>query len=227
MAIPYVIFTDLDTDKQLNSFYSYNLILSKQEIGLPPIKSNYIDIEGMNGSLDMSEAFGEVFYKDRTLTFTFHMVGNTYSWDELRTRFANDLHGKRFKIETYSDPNYYYIGRCTIDKYASSKTLGTLVIKCTCEPYKYGNEFYSAYTLGSGTNATVNGEFYVNGAAVKVACDTQAATSDIKFQIDGGIVYTVAKGQTAYYPTLISSGSHTIQIIGQGAAAIKFINRNI
>lgn len=136
MAIPYVIFTDLTTNKQLNSFYDYNLILSKQDIGLPPVKSSYIDIEGMNGSLDMSEVFGEVLFKNRTLTFTFNIVSDIYGWDELRTQIASDLHGKRLKIETYSDSDYYYIGRCTIDKYTSSKKLGTIVIKCTCEPYK-------------------------------------------------------------------------------------------
>lgn len=227
MSAPYVILTDLQTSTQLNSFYSYGLILSAQNIGLPPVKSNYISIEGMNGSLDMSEVFGEVLYNDRTLTFTFNIVNNTYAWDELRTKIANDIHGKRFKIEIYSDPNYYYIGRCLIDKYQSSRALGTIVLKCTCEPYKYGQEFYSVYTLGSGTNATVNSEFSVGGAAVKILCDALGATSDVKFKIDNGTTYTVAKGQTAYYPTLIGSGSHTIQVIGQGTAAIRFTNRSI
>lgn len=227
MGVPYIIFTTLDTNKQLNSFYTYGLILSKQDIGTPPVKTNEIEIKGMDGSLDMSEAFGEVFYKNRTLTFTFHIAGDIYVWDEIRTRIANDLHGKKVKINVYSDSDFYYIGRCSIDKYQSSKGLGTITIKCICEPYKYGTNYYKSFTLGTTADATVTQSFEVSGAAVKILCDTLGAISDVKFKIDNGTTHTVAKGQTVYYPTLIGSGSHTIQVTGQGSAAIRFTNRSI
>ena len=70
-----------DLSKEINTYDTYGLILSSQEIGLPSVKTKFIDIDGRNGSLDMTEAFDEVLYGNRTLTFTFNIVSDIYALD--------------------------------------------------------------------------------------------------------------------------------------------------
>lgn len=239
MAVPYVKFNILDELKEINTYDTYGLILSSQEIGLPSVKTKFIDIDGRNGSLDMTEAFDEVLYGDRTLTFTFNIVSDTYAWDELRTRIAEDLHGKRCRITVYSDTTnvskqtifdltFFYYGRCMIDKYQSSKGLGTIVIKCICEPFKYSWPMNYNFTLGTTESTTITETFEVTGKPTQIKCDAGTDTSSyVIFKIDDEAEFAVNRGSEAYYPTLIGQGEHTVQITGQGSAYISFQERHI
>lgn len=228
MGIPYVDFTLLDTDETKNSFNTYGLILSSQDIGLPPVKTNYIEIEGRQGSLDMSEAFDEILYEDRTLTFIFNIVNDIYAWDELRTHIANDLHGKRCKIVVYSDTDFYYIGRCSVDKYQSSKGLGTITVKCICEPFKYSQYIDKDITLGTTEYATVTETFTIKGKPTEIYCNTANATSSsVTFKIDSKSQFTVPKQSGGYYPVLVGSGQHTIKVTGLGSVTITYQEKHI
>ena len=240
MAVPYVHFKTLDLAQDIYTYDTYGLILSKQEIGLPSVKTKFIDIDGRNGSLDMTEAFDEVLYKDRTLTFTFNIVSDIYAWDELRTRIANDLHGRRCLITIYSDSDihyvrqipfdlsYFYKGRCMIDKYQSSKGLGTIVIKCICDPFKYGWEKNKDITLGTTEITTVTETFKVDGVSMDIYCQTIDAESPYTiFKIDDGPEFTLPKKSGGYYPTAIGKGQHTIQVTGKGSAKITYQEKYI
>lgn len=240
MAVPYVKFRIDGISKEINTYDTYGLILSKQEIGLPPVKTKYIDIEGRDSSLDMTEAFDEIYYGDRTLTFTFNMVSDIYAWDELRTRIADDLHGRRCQITVYSDTSnvfkphptiidftFFYYGRCMIDKYQSSKGLGTIVIKCICEPFKYSAPMYYHFTLGTTESTTVEQTFKTTGIPTQIMCQAQNASSYVIFKIDDEAEFAIYSGIDAYYPTLIGPGEHTVQVTGKGSAHISFQERHI
>ena len=66
------------------------------------------------------------------------------------------LHGQKMKIEVWSDPDFYYIGRCSVDEYSSNARLGKIVISCDAEPYKYKQNI-TTFNLTSGTNTVNNG----------------------------------------------------------------------
>ncbi len=55
----------------VHSYEHLNLVLSK--ISIPPAaaKTTYVNIPGGDGSVDLTEALGEVKFKDRNCTFTF------------------------------------------------------------------------------------------------------------------------------------------------------------
>lgn len=224
MGVPYVEFmTDRGDGIVINSYQTYGLILTRQDIGLPKVRTNYIKIEGRNGSLDMSEIYNSVFYDNRTLTFTFSTVSSIYEWDELRTRIANDLHGQLAYITTYSDSQYRYVGRCSVDKYQSSKGLGTITIKCECEPFKtLPNETAKDFTLGTDTPITIEESFTVLGIPVKILLNTTGATSDVTFQIDNWPTLTLNPNTSQQYEYYTEQGEHTIKVTGQGTASISY-----
>lgn len=126
----------------LHSFNGLNLILSRVDITPAVPKTNYVDIPGGDGSLDMTEAHGEVKFKDRTLTFTFTMrPDDPKTWEEKQTQVSNALNGKRIdRIVLDNDSGYYWAGRCAVSQYASNKKVRQIVVTATVSPYKYEKE---------------------------------------------------------------------------------------
>ena len=233
-------FKILNPAKEINTYDTYGLILSSQEIGLPSVKTKFIDIEGRNGSLDMTEAFDEVLYGNRTLTFTFNIVSDIYACDELSTRLAYSFHCRRCQITIHSDSgihyvgqfpydlSYFYIGGCMIDKYQSRKGLGTIGIKCICDPFKFGLDKNKDITLGTTGSTTVTETFEVDGVLTEIYCQTiNAESSYTIFKIDDGPKFALPKKSGGYYPAAIGKGQHTIQVTGQGSAKITYQEKYI
>lgn len=123
----------------IHSYYDLNLVLSKVEIPPARAKSNFVDIPGGDGSVDLTEALGEVKYKDRECTFTFTAFPED-NFEEKKREISNLINGKRCKIVVDKDPEYYWQGRCFVNKYKSDRLAHTIVIQATVSPYKLCHE---------------------------------------------------------------------------------------
>lgn len=122
---------------QYDSYEDFALILTSSNIDAPKIKTNMVDVSGADGSVDFSEAFGDVFYETRKLQFDFTYTGDSNSYAEKFSNIQNRLHGQKLNIVISDDPNFYYVGRIELDKWKSSKAIRKITISCECEPYKY------------------------------------------------------------------------------------------
>lgn len=120
-----------------HTFNDLGLILGKKEIGSPAVKENKVDIPGADGSLDMTDFFGEPKYEDVKHKFEFSAAVSPDESLALFSRVKNMLHGKKHRIILDDDPAFYYVGRCHVSSYTDEKNIGTLSIECDCEPYKY------------------------------------------------------------------------------------------
>ena len=125
----------------IHSYNNLNLVLSGSVIPPALPKTNYIDIVGGNGTLDLTEVHGEVKYNDRDCTFTFTMHPSDDLTDEgfekKKTEVSNALNGKQCKIILDKDSDYYYLGRCTVSDYLSDKRIRQIVVTAKVAPYKY------------------------------------------------------------------------------------------
>ena len=119
----------------VHSYDDLNLVLS--EVSIPPAtaKTNFVDIPGGDGSVDLTEALGEVKFEDRGCKFTF-TVFPSEDFEVKKRKISNLLNGKRCKIVVDKDPDYYWMGRCSIDEYASDKNLHKIVVGAVVAPYK-------------------------------------------------------------------------------------------
>lgn len=128
----------------VHSFNDLDLILSKVEIDPATPKTTYVDIPGGDGSLDLTEALGEVKYMDRVITATLSMNPSSdlseAAWEQKKTQVSNALDGLACHIVLDKDPGYYWVGRCTVDAYRSQKRLRQFVISARVRPYK--NKMY-------------------------------------------------------------------------------------
>lgn len=125
----------------IHSFYDLNLILSSVEIAPASPKTNYVDIPGADGALDLTEAHGEVKYSDRTHKFTLTMNPaddlSEAAWEAKKTEVSNRLNGRACRITLDKDPDYFWQGRCVVDSYKSNKRLRQFVVAARVRPYKY------------------------------------------------------------------------------------------
>lgn len=136
----YIKFIDKDNNV-IRTDEDWNLLLKPREIPKPSPKTNYVDIPGSDGKLDLSEVVGgEIKYSDFTIPFKFTVLDEDLDWDSKVSEITNFIHGKLMKIIISSDPNYYYEGRCEVDKFTSSRVLGNIDINCNVKPYKLKHE---------------------------------------------------------------------------------------
>lgn len=111
----------------------YGLHLKWRVISAPTPKTLYDDIPGMNGSLDSTGEFGEVFYHDRTLSLDCKHPSDL--WQEDFENFMCAYHGQDCKIAFSSDPDYYWIGRLTVTQYDTKDH--SLQMSAVVYPYKF------------------------------------------------------------------------------------------
>lgn len=113
----------------------WGLLMISKDIGEAEPRINYIEIEGRDGSIDLTEALGEVKYNNRILSFNFDLFNPVSFWESKQT-ISNYLNGKKRKIILDQDPNYYYYGRCSVKNVTREKNLAKFQIECNCDPYK-------------------------------------------------------------------------------------------
>lgn len=115
----------------------------------PECKTNYVDIGGSNGAIDMSETLsGYPIFKNREGQMRFKVkndriikpyasVPYEVLWNEIYRDMCMFLHGKNVYMLLEDDPEWYYYGRFSVGKYdASDHNNSEIVISYNVEPYK-------------------------------------------------------------------------------------------
>ena len=78
-----------------HTFRDWGLLLISISISSPEAKTKVIDVLGGDGHIDMTEAFGPVRYKNRTLVFSFILLDRRPEiWHGISSRMKNYCHGK-------------------------------------------------------------------------------------------------------------------------------------
>lgn len=191
---------------------NYHMILSGVTIGYPTVKTKYVDIPRGDGSHDLTEAFGGVKYNDRTLNFKFTFIGD---WDREKGKVINEIHGRRIKIVLDEDPDYYYIGRCSVDSRQKEKNIHSISVTAVCEPFKYKKQ------ITTHTDKIENQKdiILVNDSRPVIPyieCD-----SDMKLTVDGK-AYSLKKGKQKILDVKLVSGHNRMSITGTGTVTFTY-----
>lgn len=121
-----------------NTWDDWHLVPQSRPVLLPPdVKTNYVDIPGADGHLDLTEALtGEPLYKNRTGSISFYVMNGYQPWDELYSTIMNYLHGQKMRVYLEDDPGFYYEGRFSVNTWRSEKHNSEIVIDYDISPYK-------------------------------------------------------------------------------------------
>lgn len=115
------------------------VLVQSPELSPPEPKYDLVEIPGGDGSIDLSEATGDIRYSDRVMKFGFLMTGRTPEGLEVeKTDVSRKLHGVRADFTLSWDEGFTYTGRASITDYPNLYTGGTFELEITANPYKYG-----------------------------------------------------------------------------------------
>ena len=206
---------------KFNNIHTYddlNLILSASEIPAAKPKTTYIEIPGADGSLDLTEANGEVKYEDRELKFTFTFIPDEFTtFEEKRTEVVNVLNGKKCKVTLDRDEDFYYYGRCSIDSYKIDKNLHKIVVEVKAHPYKFKQNITNKAIELTGIPTTH-----------KLANARKSVVPSITCTHDNTVVsfkngtYKLSAGKHKILDILLLEGDNLVTVSGSGTVTFEY-----
>ncbi|WP_294143881.1 hypothetical protein [uncultured Clostridium sp.] len=121
-----------------HTYKDFGLIPTSRPVVNPPSPNfSYLEIPGVSGSLDLSEAVsGNITYADRTGSFEFY-VRPGRDWSEVYDSILSFLHGQRLAVTLEDDPTHFYVGRVSVNQWKSDKNHSFIELDYQLRPFKY------------------------------------------------------------------------------------------
>ena len=204
---------------KFNTWHDWRLTLTAKDTSDPEPKTNYVTIEGMSGTLDLTEALtGGVAYNDRTVMASFWSSEGTYQEREAVVKqITASLHGKKVKIIEPDDPDHYFLGRCMVRNLGRSQVHVALDIEAICDPWRYAvNETNRSVTIKNGTTSVV----IVNNG-VKTLSPTITVVGDVTLTYEGSTV-ELAEGAYKVAGIKLRQGPNVIDVSGSGTVTFTY-----
>ncbi len=198
-----------------HSYTDLKLLLTSKEIGSPAVKENKIDIPGGDGSIDLTDFFGEPKYEDVQHKFEFTTIEPQSDFLTQYSTIKNALHGKKVRIILDDDPTFFYLGRCHVSSFTSEKGIGTISVECECEPYKYKLNKTVVTQAVDGTKVIT----LTNSRKRAVPSITTTTAMTIAF---GNGTWTPSAGTFTIPELELVEGVNTVTVTGTGNIAFEW-----
>lgn len=203
---------------QHNTWIDWHLLLTDKEISPPEIKSNYIELDGVSGTVDLTEALaGKPVYKDRSLYATFFTDEGTYEERErMISQITNRLHGRKMPIVEPDDLTHYFSGRVWVKHTRNHITYAEVEIEAVCDPWRYDNEeTVRTYTVNGAQEVAL----YNYGAAT--LCPDITVTGSITAACNG-VTTSMTDGTYKIATFKLFEGENIIGLSGSGTLTLKY-----
>lgn len=206
-------FDDMDTRRD------WNLILNSLTIDPSKAKTNFVEVPGRDGDIDITENLdGEVHYKNRSVQFHFLMMEGTHPERvELMRIITNYLHGRSRRIILPDDDTRYMVGRCTLSGILKNQSYMEFDVSANCEPWKYSTE-EAVRTLPA--TATKKEHAVINLGRKTIVPDvTVSGSVSLEF---GAYKTTLSEGSYKILDIKLKSGSNIFTISGNGSITFTY-----
>jgi phage-related protein len=170
----------------------YGLIVAPYAIPMPEPQTNFVEIPGRDGALDLSEAFGAVRYADRIIPLTLYV---RTPFDAQISEFAADVHGRRMNVIFDRDPTFYYDARVTVEDVERHAGYCELSLECRAKPYKLEHFETTITVLPTGI------------ASVTLTNTRMPVVPSITVSAEMTLTYTLNEKE---YTVNLAAGSHII-----------------
>ena len=206
----------------------------------PKVQTEFIDIPGMDGRLDASQALdGLVHYENRDYEQEFLIVNPERDWHDVYSTLLNFLHGRHMVIIFDDDPLWYYEGRFEVgDPKTDDAGYITIPIKGTLKPYKYNivsstddDWLWDPFDFETGVireygNLQVEGlpTFDIIGSEMPVVptITVNSENGDGMKVTYNGVTYQLVDGDNRIPAMTLQAGDHPMTFEGVGLVSIYF-----
>ena len=205
---------------KFNTWYDLRLIVTAKTIPDAEPKTNYVKLDGMSGTLDLSEVLtGEITYDDRTISATFWTdYGNRKDREALLQKITASLHGKKIKIIEPDDLNHYFNGRVKIKSKKNNLAYAEFTIEAVCDPWRYALE-ETARRVDVNTAAVT--EVVINNNGVKTLSPIITVTGSVEITYNGQKTPLTA-GTYKISDIKLRQGVNIIGVSGNGSATFSY-----
>lgn len=195
-----------------HTYEDFGLELIEQEIDTPKIKSNFVEVPGRDGTLDLSAAFGEPVYEDRNARFKFVcMNGNRIDREELFNRIKSLLSGKRINIIQEDNKDFYFIGRNLSISTENLVSHGFIEFEYRCEPWRKAvNETKRTFTV-----TEVAKKQYLNNNGGKIVFPNISVDGTVQLKY-GQYTHDLETGNYKFTSLKLPYGNTEIELSGTG-----------
>ena len=206
-------------DKTYHSFTSFGLrMLANVDIPMPEPQLHIIsDVKGMDGNIDVTDSFGKLRYKNRTVTMRFdHQDGSYDEWCKLCSDIANAVHGRFGSVILDVDPDYYYEGRImVIPEVKEDIIMSDLTITIDAFPYKI------SVADGTWSGYVSNGTTVALGNDSMPSSPTVTTDAKITVKISDNDPETLDAG-THQMDSELAEGNNAVKITGTANVSIQW-----
>lgn len=128
----------LDLGVARNTWEHWRIVpIERPAFAPPPLNTHTINVDGANGYIDLTQALtGYPTYGNRTGSIDFAVMNDFRHWQQAYTDIMTTIHGKRLYCVYEEDPEWYYVGRWTVESWATGKNRSTITLQYDLEPYK-------------------------------------------------------------------------------------------
>lgn len=202
-----------------NTAYDWGLLLTAKAVSASEPKTNYQELGGVSGTLDLTEALtGEVAYSDRTLTASFSLSDGTVQEREaMLQKIVAALHGRRVHIVEPDDPDHYLVGRVKIVGKSNTLAYATLDIEATCEPWRYAVNESERRVVVKNSSADV----VICNAGTKTVCPVITVTGTVSIT-DNGVTTKLTAGSYKITDIRLKTGANVIGVSGSGSVVFTY-----
>lgn len=205
---------------KFNTWYDWRCVLTSKVIDDPELKTNYVNIDGMSGALDLSESLtGEITYNDRNISASFWTDEGTFEdRNRLLHKITSILHGKKIKIIEPDDSEHYFIGRVKITDKTNILPYAEFKLEATCEPWRYSvNEITRHFNINSDD---VTNLILINNG-VKTLSPELTVIGDITFVYENTTV-TLKTGTYKISNLKLRQGVNNVGVSGNGSIVFNY-----
>jgi hypothetical protein len=190
-------------------------VLNGTVIESAQVRSMMVDLPGVSGSTDLTEALtGEPMYDNRKVSFSLILLpdGDVAS---KRAAFENAFNGKRVKIEL-PDDDHYFIGRVSTEFKYIKKDAGTIFVNANCDPWRYNETETTVDVVGTGADLGVLLENEFRPINPSITCSAPTA---IKF---GDTIYNLNEGTKLVPGIRLLAGENNLTVNTANGETVAF-----
>lgn len=221
-----------------NLYNEYGLVLNSYSEKMPAPKVNKIEIPGLDGYLDITEAIiGRVIYSEREINAKLTVTGNKKTIEYNLSDFFNEFHGNKVKI-VLPDREGYLEGRCIIEDTERHIRSGTITASFVCQPFFYDNTeagdedwLWDLFSFEQGiiypTFYAISGETTITvPSAPKSSTPIIKSTADMTLTFRGE-TYHIKTGENRMTGMVLDNGDNQMTVTGNGTLVFVYRGKRL
>lgn len=231
------------TEREYHTFRDWGLYIQNTDyIGEPKQITNYVNIPGRDGYIDLSKTYdGHITYSSRPISIELAGFTQKHGWNAIVSRLRNEVSGRTCRFIFDNDRAYFWRGRVAISDFSSVLSVGTLTLEMPeAEPYKYSLETsaepwlwdpfnfetgiitYIGAIVVSGTRTVTIHHGYMPICPEFVVSNKTSGTFTVTYD---GDTYELTLGKNVI-PSIMVGGDEDVELEFTGSATVEIVYRS-